>query len=728
MKRYPFLSAFAITLASVSYASAATILTAADYCSPDLTSPAGIKEMIPMADGVSFAAKSDDGKSIEVYSYKTGEKISTLFSIDGVKGDIHINGFDGYQISENGKKILLWNEKDKLYRNSFYAEYYVYDIMRSTLKRVSTGGKQRGAVLSHDGRMVAYTRGNNIFISNLDYDTDKPITTDGENNRIINGSPDWSYEEEFGVLGTIRWSGDDTTLAYIRFDESEVPEYQFDVYRSYCDSDPLSDLYPGSYSYKYPLSGYPNSKVTVHAYNIDTRVTKTMDLEIGSDYIPSMEFDGEGKNLMVMVLNRDQNDLKLYKVNPASTVCHLILSEKSEAWLSPQAYQMVEYGNQSFVIGSERTGYRHLYEYDYNGNLIKLVSSGNWNVTAYYGLDKASGNHYIQCTALGAINRNIAVIDKKGNFRILNNTEGTEDASFSKNMDYYVRSYSNALVPPRYSICNNNGKEIKILEQNEEYASRYASAPRKEFIKLKNSEGLDMNAYIIKPLNFDATKKYPLLMYQYNGPDSQEVLNKWKMEGIYYIASQGYIVACIDGRGTGNRDREWSTSVYRHLGLLETADQIAGTRKLAEYPYIDSSRMACFGWSYGGYMTLMELSDKNNPFKAGIAMAPVTDWHFYDSIYTERYMSTPGANSEGYRLSSALGRSEMMNSRLLIMSGTSDDNVHFYNTLKYTSKLNSEGKLFDMMAFAGFEHSLRMCNAREQLFKKILDYLNNHLK
>lgn len=728
MNSYPLLSAFAISLAAVSYASAAPLLTAADYCSPELTSPAGIKEMIPLADGISFAAKSDDGKSIEVYNYKTGEKISTLFSIDGIKGDVHINGFDGYTISENGKKILLWNEKDKLYRNSFYAEYYVYDVMRSTLKKVSVEGKQRGAVLSHDGRMVAYTRGNNIYISNLDYDTDKAITSDGENNRIINGSPDWSYEEEFGVLGTIRWNGDDTVLAYIRFDESEVPEYQFDVYRSYCDSDPLSDLYPGSYSYKYPLAGYPNSKVTVHAYNLDTRVTKTMDLEIGSDYVPSMEFDGEGKNLMVMVLNRDQNDLKLYKVNPASTVAHLILSEKSDAWLSPQAYQMVEYGTQTFVIGSERSGYRHLYEYDYNGNLIRPVSSGSWNVTAYYGCDKTSGNHYIQCTALGAINRNVAVIDKKGNFQILNDTEGTEDASFSKNMDYYVRSYSNAVVPPRYSICNNKGKEIKILEQNEAYAARYAAAPRKEFLTVKNSEGMEMNAYIIKPLDFDANKKYPLLMYQYNGPDSQEVLNKWKMEGIYYPASEGYVVACIDGRGTGNRDREWSTAVYRRLGILETADQIAGARNLADLPYIDSSRMACFGWSYGGYMTLMELTDKTNPFKAGIAMAPVTDWHFYDSIYTERYMSTPGANADGYSLSSALGRTEMMNSRLLIMSGTSDDNVHFYNTLKYTSKLNSEGKLFDMMAFAGFEHSLRMCNAREQLFKKILDYLNTQLK
>ena len=311
---------------------------------------------------------------------------------------------------------------------------------------------------------------------------------------------------------------------------------------------------------------------------------------------------------------------------------------------------------------------------------------------------------------------------------MLNPGKGTESASFSKNFSYYLRNYSNATTPNQYSICNNKGKTVVKLEQNEEYAAKYASAPRKEFLKVKNAAGEEMDAYIIKPADFDASKRYPLLMTQYNGPDSQEVANRWRMEGVYYIASQGFIVAAVDGRGTGNRNREWATSVYRRLGQYETADQLAGAAYFSSLPYIDADRTACFGWSYGGYMTLMELTDPNCRFKAGIAMAPVTDWRFYDSIYTERYMTTPQQNEQGYTAASTLNRTDNLKARLLIMSGTSDDNVHFYNTLKFTSKLNYEGKIFDMMALTGFEHSLGMCNARTMLFRKIMDFLEKEVK
>lgn len=707
----------------------ASVLTADDYCSPSATSPAGVREMRPLNDGVSFAAISDDGKAIEVYSYKTGEKVSTLFSIDGVKGDVKIDGFDGYELSANEKKILLWTESRKIYRYSFYAEYYVYDIMRSTLAKVSDGGAQRGAIISHDGRMVAYQRDNNIFISNIDYKSDKAITADGKINEVIYGTPDWVYEEEFGVQNTMRWSSDDSTLAFIRFDESRVPVYSFDEYRSYCDSDPLGDMYPASYSYKYPLAGYPNSIVEVLAYNVDNRTIKKMDIPVGeSDYVPSLEFDGKGENLMVMLLNRDQNNLRLFKVNPGSTVARPVIEEKSDAWLSPSAYQMVKYYADTFVIGSERSGYRHLYEYDYSGNLKRQITRGNWNVTDYYGKDSRTGIHYVQTTQNGAINRNVASVSPKGEVVMLNNVEGTESASFSRNFSYYLRRYSSAVTPPQYTICNNRGKTVKTLEMNEEYAARYSSAPKMEFLKVRNAEGEEMDAFVIKPADFDPSKRYPLMMYQYNGPDSQLVLNSWKMDGTYYVASQGYIVAAVDGRGTGNRSRAWANSVYRRLGLCETQDQLAGAAYFASLPYVDSDRTACFGWSYGGYMTLMELSSPECRFKCGIAMAPVTDWRFYDSVYTERYMLTPQQNEKGYDLASALEKTGDVKGRLLIMSGTSDDNVHFYNTLKYASKMNFEGKVFDMMALAGFEHSLRMGNARTQLYRKIVDFLDSRLK
>ena len=724
---FKYIASGTIGIASLASASAAP-LTVDDYCTPALTSPKGVKEMRPLADGTSYAAVSDDGRRIEVFSYKTGKAISTLFSLDAVKGDLRIDDFDGYALSENEKKILLWNNSEQIYRHSFTAEYYVYDILRSTLKRVSADGPQRNATISHDGRMVAYTRDNNIYISNLDYGTDNAVTTDGKVNSIIYGSPDWAYEEEFGMQNSMCWSTDDSVLAFIRFDESKVPVYTFDRYKSYCEENPLSDIYPDAYSYKYPLAGYPNSTVSVHAYNVDNRTTKKMDLPIGEGYVPMLSFDGEGKNLMAMLLNRDQNRLDLYKVNPGSTVASLVITEMSDAWLSPEAYKMVRYSINSYVIGSERSGWRHLYEYDYSGNLKRAITSGEWNVTAYYGRDARTGTDYIQTTMRGAVNRNVASVDSKGRITVLNDIDGTENAWFSGNFDYYLRKYSNAVTPPVYTICNSRGKSLIDIESNREYAAKYSSVPKMEFTTVPNAEGEAMNACLIKPADFDSSRRYPLMMYQYNGPDSQTVLNEWKMDGVYYIASQGYVVAMVDGRGTGNRSRKWANAVYRNLGHLETADQIAGARNIAKLPYIDAERMACFGWSYGGYMTLMELTAADSPFKAGVSMAPVTDWRLYDSIYTERYMSTPQANPSGYDSASALDRTGNLNARLLIMSGTSDDNVHFYNTLKYTSKLNYEGKIFDMMALAGFEHSLRMCNARSRLYSKIVDFLDSNLK
>ena len=683
--------------------------------------------MSPLDGGQEYAAISDDGRSIDRYSYRTGKKVGTLFSLDAIKGDLKIDAFDGYTISANGRAMLLWNNVEKLYRRSFYADFYVYDVMRGTMKKVGDRGHLRGAVLSHDGRMVAYTLDNNIRLANLDYGTDIAVTKDGEKNKVIYGVPDWGYEEEFGIDNTIRFSPDDNTLAFIRFDESQVPEYSFDLVSNFCEPMPEYEYYPGSFAYKYPLAGYNNSVVQVQAYNIDNRTVKTMDLGLGEkDYVPSMEFGGASDRLMVMVLNRDQNHLILYKVNPGSTVATSILEERSQAWLSPAAYQMVSYRADAFVIGSERTGYRHLYEYGYSGSLLRTITSGDYNVTALYGYEPKSRSYYFQCTKNGPRNRNVARADGK-TVTLLNPGTGTESARFSTTMDYFVRTYSNAQTPPQYTLCDGRGKQVAELEMNREYAARYASAPRKEFLTVKNAAGQDMEAFVIRPANFDPAKKYPLLMQQYNGPDSQEVLDAWKLDGLNWLAQEGYVIATVDGRGTGNRDRSWANAVYRQLGKYETEDQLAAARHFASQTYIDSERTACFGWSYGGYMTLMELTAPDSPFRCGVAMAPVTDWRYYDAIYTERYMLTPQQNEAGYDIASALGRTENLKSRLLIMSGTADDNVHFANTLRYTSRLTQQGTLFDMMAYTGFEHSLRMCNARTMLYRKIKDFLDANL-
>ena len=703
-------------------------LTIEDYCDLSLSTPAGIKEMTPMPDGISFASLSDDGKKIEIYSFKTGQKIKDLFDVDAVKGSLKISQIDGFEISENGKKILVWNEKEKIYRYSFYAEYYVFDIFRSTLARVSESGKQRCAVISHDGRCVAYVRDNNIFISNLDYGTDISITKDGKRNSIINGAPDWSYEEEFDVLNTISWSADDNIITYLKFDETDIPEYSFDDYKGYCDSGFAESLYPSTYKYKYPLPGFGNSKVSVAAYNVDNKTTRLLDLPVSdTDYIPLAKFDADGNYLMVGLLNHEQNDFKIFKCNPKSTVCTQILNEKSDTWLSPTIYQKVKFRKNDFVIISERSGYKHLYLYDYSGNLKRQLTKGDYNVTDYYGSD-LKGYHYLQSTIKGAINRNVCKVDDRGNLSFLEEREGTSSASFSSTFDYYLLTFSNSVTPPQYVLYDNKGKKTAELEMNEAYRKKYASAPSMEFLKVKNGVGEEMNAYIIKPKNFDSSRKYPLMMYQYNGPESQEVLNKWRMEGIFYIASQGYIVACVDGRGTGNRNSQWAKCVYKQLGILETEDQLAGAKYFSSLPFVDSNKTSCFGWSYGGYMTLMEMCNSNSGFKAGISMAGVADWRMYDAVYTERFMQTPSQNPQGYERASVLNKTHDLNGRLLLLSGTNDDNVHYYNSLKVASKLSAEGKVIDMMVYPGFEHSLRMCDARVQLFRKIIDFLNLNLK
>lgn len=705
---------------------AASALTPSQYCDPTANGPKSIQEMTPMPDGETYLCVGREGKSIDSYSYKTGKKVGTVFDVETVKGEVKISEFDGFEVSDNGRMLLLWNDTEGIYRYSFTAQYFVYDIARQTMKRVSKGGAQRAATISHDGTMVAFVRDNNIFVTNLDFDTERQITEDGSKGKIINGIPDWGYEEEFGVLNTMRWAPDDSTLAFITFDESHVPSYHFDVYPNYCNPKDGDDRYPEAYSYKYPLAGDNNSVVKVSAYNMDSRVTKVMDLPIGpKDYVPSLEYGGASDRLMVMILNRDQNELKLFSVNPGSTVAKLILTERSQAWLSPSAYQMVDYRSDAFIIGSDRSGWRHLYEYDYSGNLRKQITSGEYYVTDYYGYNPQTREYYFQTTQNGATERNIAAAGVKG-VRMLHPEKGWESANFSKGMQYYVRIYSNALTPTQYSLYSLKGK-IADLEMNNEYAATYATAPKVEMTKIPNAAGEQMDAYIIKPADFQAGKKYPVLLYQYNGPESQEVKNRWTMGGLQYIASEGFVIVCADGRGTGYRGRAWSDVVYKRLGTIETQDQIAAGRWAAAQSWCDPDQLACFGWSYGGYMTLMELSDPACPFKAGISMAPVTDWRFYDSIYTERYMLTPQQNQSGYDSASAFPRTQNLKAKLLIMSGTSDDNVHIYNTYKYTAKLTSEGTLCDMMVWTGFDHSLRPCDSRTVLYRKVVDFLRTRL-
>lgn len=588
MKKEGFLLA---AIAGLSLSASATSLDAADYCDVTRNAPVSVREMRPLADGKTYAMVSDDGRRIDIFSYLSGKKTGTLFDLDAVKGDVKIDSFDGYEVSDNGRKILLWNDRKGIWRYSFTAEYYVYDTMRSTMQRVSTKGAQRGATMSHDGLRVAYVRDNNVFISNLDYRTDIAVTTDGEINKITYGAPDWAYEEEFGVQCTLCWSGDDQTLAFVKWNESQVPEYSFDDYRSFCDSDPLGDPYPESFSYKYPLAGYNNSVVSVLAYDLNSRVTKEMDLKLDvNDYVPDIRFDGKGERLMVMRINRDQNDLRIFSVNPASTVASQVYAEQSDTWLSPDVYKMTTYADNSMIIASQKSGWTHLYEYSYSGKLLRQITRGDFNVTAYYGKN-ALGTHFMQTTKLGAVNRNVASVDAKGIMKLLHETPGWESCRFSADFSFYVRTWSDLNTPPQYTVWTSAGKKTADIELNQSYASRFASAPKFELTTVKNAVGEDMDAMIMKPAGFDASRKYPLLMYQYNGPESQQVTNRWHLDGLNFIAQSGYVVAIVDGRGTGGRSAEWCKCVYMHLGRYETEDQIAVPATLLPFPI--STPRAC---------------------------------------------------------------------------------------------------------------------------------------
>lgn len=686
--------------------------------------------IVSAADGNSYFKLSDDCSRVERYDYKTGELISVVMDSEKLR-DCNVNYWEGYIVSPNEKLLLLYTDSEPIYRNSFKASYYIYDIARNNIKPLSENGAQEIPVFSPDSRMIAFARDNNVYVAKIDYGTELPVTKDGEKNKIINGTPDWVYQEEFGIVSSLTWSPDNSMLAFIRWDESKVPMYSLPLYKGVCEPKDEYTYYPGEFKYKYPVAGETNSTVSVLSYDVETRALKTMNIPLETNgYVNKIEFGKSADRLMVNTLNRNQNKMQLYAVNPRSAMAKLIYTDESDSWIEPSITSMTKYYDNFFVVASARSGYTHLYQYSNAGSLMRQITKGNWNVTDFYGYDPVKKYFYYQSTEEGPLNRTLSRINAKGKHERLSMAQGTNSAEFNADLSYYILKFSDVKTPTQYALYNAKGKKVRDIEMNKDYSDKYLGGmPEKEFITVE-SDSFILNGYMIKPRNFDASKKYPVIMYQYSGPGSQLVLNEWDLDWLHYAACEGYLIVCVDGRGTGGRDKEFTSVVYKNLGHYESIDQVAVANYLRSLPYVDAKAIGIFGWSYGGYETLMAMTQEGAPFAAGVAVAPVTDWRFYDSIYTERFMQTPQQNENGYESSSVLSRIEKLKGDLLIITGTVDDNVHPQNTYELVAKIHALGMTdqLDMMLFPNMNHSINGCDVRYTLYKKILDYFNEKLK
>lgn len=699
----------------------------APYVYPGNT-PDAPAQTVFAADGATYLAWQPEQRAINRFDTKTGSLIETVMDLNSTREN-KLKSIDGFTLSPDGSKILVYTGRTPIYRRSFKASYYVYDLHSRVLSPLSDDhATQRAPLISPDGRMVAFTADdNNIYIKKLDYGTEVAVTRDGAQGIVINGVPDWTYEEEFTVERSMSWAPDNLTLCYLKYDESAVPAYTFPLYEGACNAMPQYALYPGSYTYKYPVAGQPNSRVTLHSYDVETRKVKDIELPGGTiEYIPRMEYAFDPARVIVTTLDRDQRRMELFAVNPRSGVAKSIYTETSEAWLPTATYENLTLTADGFTVISSRTGYAHLYQYNYAGVLTRTVTQGEYNVTAYYGTDSC-GNCYYQSTSAGSISRVVEMTDSKGKVSRLSPDNGWAAVTFAPGMNFMILNHSSAAKPPVYTLCDRQGKTLRTLVDNGTYAARYASAPAKEFITVPGADGVTLNAWVIKPLDFDRSKRYPVIMYQYSGPDSQEVVDRWRMDWPYFAAMHGYVVVCVDPRGTGGRDRAFATCVYKNLGRYEAADLIAAARYFATQPFCDPSRIGLTGWSYGGYQTLMTVTTSGSPFAAAVSIAPVTSWRYYDTVYAERYMLTPGQNPDGYDSSAPVSHAAGLEIPLLIMHGTSDDNVHLLNTMQYVALLQQAGKMCDMFLYPDMNHSINGCDARLNVYSKMLDYFNRNM-
>ena len=680
-------------------------------------------EMRSLPDGEHYTAMNRERTQIIKYSYRTGEAVETLFDVDNAR-ECTFNNFSGYEINSTGHHILIIRGREQIYRHSFRAEVYHYDVRRRMVKPLNESGKKiMIPTFSPDGRMCAFVEDNNIWIKKFDYDTQTQVTKDGEYNKIINGTTDWVYEEEFAVTNLMAWSPDSEYLAYVRFDETDVPEYSMTMYGD--------SYYPYEQKFKYPKAGERNSVVTLHSYSVETKDIKMLNTPVGGDiYIPYIRFASEPSQLAVMTLNRQQNIFNLYYANPKSGVFKLILKDENKAYIDSEWMSAIQFSQSGFLYVSEQDSYAHIYQYSHTGVMQRQVTTGNWDVTRLIGKDEATGAIYYESAEESPIRRSVYSVDAKGKKTRLSTMQGTNSASFSSNYAYYVNRFSNANTPMRTSLHESKtGKELRVLQENaalQNKLSEYAFST-KEFTTITTAAGDELNAWIVKPANFDESKKYPVVMFQYSGPNSQSVLDRFGVDWEQYLAASGYICVSVDGRGTGARGEAFRKCTYMRMGYFESRDQAAAAVALGKLSYVDKNRIAIWGWSFGGYNTLMAMSVGNGVFKAGIAVAPPTDWRYYDTVYTERFMRTPNENQKGYDETSPIKLAKDLQGKLLLVHGTADDNVHFKQSLDYAEALVQAGKQFETQFYRDRDHGISGGNTRMHLYTRMSEFLFNNL-
>ncbi|MEM7483593.1 MAG: S9 family peptidase [Bacteroidota bacterium] len=661
--------------------------------------------------------RSPRSSSLDKYDYKSSEKVETI-----VASSDEVPFFSSYTFSADESKIILATETEPIFRRSKLGIYYVYDVASKAVVKISDE-KIQEPLLSPDGSKVAYVRDNNLYVFEIGINSTKQITTDGNKGTIINGVTDWVYEEEFAFVRAFDWNSNGTKIAFLRFDETNVPHFSMDVYGQ--------ELYPYQHEFKYPKAGEENAKVTLHMY--DMASGNTSDIDLGDEhYVPRIKWMNNPDYLSVQTLNRHQDHLKLHEVNAKDGSVSILIEEKDNAYVDVTD-NLTFLADDSFIWTSEKDGYNHIYLYNEDGKLMNQVTQGEWEVTNYYGYDQNEDRIYYQSTENGSINRDVYSIGTNGKKKKrLTTKEGTNAADFSANYTYFINTFSDATTPYQFTLNTaSDGEAVKEIKNNSVLDSKleeYELSP-KEFSTI-NINGNNLNMYMIKPVNFDETKKYPLFMFQYSGPGSQQVANRWFGSNDYWhqlLVSEGYIVVCVDGRGTGLKGRDFKKVTQKELGKYEVEDQIAAARKLSELPYIDENRTGIWGWSYGGFMSTNCLLKGNDVFEMAIAVAPVTSWRFYDTIYTERYMQTPQENASGYDDNSPFNYPELLKGKYLLVHGSGDDNVHVQNTMRMIEALVQANKQFDWAIYPDRNHGIYGGNTRLHLYTKMTNFIKENL-
>lgn len=684
-----------------------------------------------------YASISNDGRQIIEYAFKTGNQTRVLFDIANTHGE-SIKQLDGYTLSPDGKRMLIQTNTHKIYRRSFTADYYIYTIQSRKLEKLSTGGPQQIPTWSPDGNQIAFVRDNNIFLVKLLYDNaESQITKDGKFNEIINGVPDWVYEEEFSTNRSLCFTADSRMLCWIKYDERKVKEYSLQLFMGSHPTMKANEVYPGTYTYKYPKAGEDNSIVSVWSYEIQTHKTNRLQVPLeGDGYIPRIKSTNDANRIIVFTMNRHQDVLNLYAVNPRTTLSQLLIKEQGDKYVKEEAMEGVAIGQNSILLPSDRDGYMHLYLYNMNGSLIRKIGDGNYDITSIYGYDETTGDVYYQAAGINPHDRQIFVSHKNGKTERLTDTNGWNKAIFSGDYKYFLNTWSNYNTPYVFTIRDSKGKVLSTPVDNKELKEKvktYGFNGRETF-SFTTSEGVKLDGWMVKPKDFDTNKKYPVILFQYSGPGSQQVIDAWNAGSMgnggafdYYLAQQGFIVVCVDGRGTGGRGAAFEKCTYLRIGELESRDQIETALWLGKQSYIDKERIGIWGWSFGGFNTLMSMSEGRPVFKAGVAVAPPTNWRYYDTIYTERYMRTPKENGSGYA-TNPIQRANALHGALLICHGMADDNVQPQNTMEYTEALIQADKDFKENIYTNRNHGIYGGNTRTHLLRQVSNWFIEHLK